>query len=171
MCLVANYKEIKEAETEIECYKVVKYTFYKGYETPSIGLNIKYPIIKGEMPLVAVGDEEIKDNESEHYTEVNRGFIHVFKTKTSAALYAEILNTFNDGEYKLFRCTIPKGTKYYDGYFSYYCGHMSSYATKQIVFCEEIDWRDIINKPPFSDTPGLHFGNAIKYLLPSNMRI
>ena len=172
MCLVATNNEIKEAETEIECYKVVKYTFYKGYETPRLGLNIKYPIIKGETPLVAVGDEDVKYNETEHYTEVNRGFIHVFKTKNSAALYAEILDTFNDdGDYKVFRCTIPKGTKYYDGYFPYYCGQMSSYATKQIVFYKEIDWRDIINKPPFSDTPGLHFGDAIKYLLPSNMRV
>lgn len=170
MCLVATHKEIKEAETEIECYKVVKYTVYKGYETPSIGLNIKYPIIKGETPLVAVGDEIVKNYE--YSTEIESGFIHVFKTKNSAALYAEILDTFNDdGDYKVFRCTIPKDTKYYEGHFCYHCGKMSSYAAKQIMFCEEIDWRDIINQPPFSDTPGLHFGNAIKYLLPSNMKI
>ena len=148
MCLVVTNKEKKEADSVIKCYKVVKYTAQDGYKTPCTEFNISMPIIKGERLLIALGDEFIRDNDFEHYTEVDGGFIHVFETKTSAALYADILNMFNSCpngyEYKVFKCIIPKGTKYYKGTFNYYCGKMSCYAAKQVMFCEEIDWREVL---------------------------
>ena len=157
MCLTTNHKEIKEAETEIECYKVIKYSVHGGYRTPCVNYNVGYSVIKGESPLVAIGNENVKYNEIENNAEINTGFIHVFKTKYSASLYAEILDVLGGGyesEYKVFKCTIPKGTKYYEGHFSYFCGNLSSYAAKFIMLCEEIDWKYIIDQTTFSNTPG-----------------
>ena len=103
MCLYVNYKTPSIAEIDITCYKV--YMFYNNQEYIS-------PYRKAKMPPM----DTLTITELDENNPVNKGF-HSFMSVSDAKNDAFMLSVMYGGtRATVFRCIIPKGTKYYEGH-------------------------------------------------------
>ena len=141
MCLLIKDKKALIAEKDIVCYKKMeefKHANGKSdYATPYMYIPVDSDIINGEKPFkakcVGYGGAHRREKGMNHkYPEYNyrieSGYIHTYQD----------FNAAYDGLYgtdRIFKCIIPKGTKYYAGIFD---GGAPSYASKEIVFKELI---------------------------------
>lgn len=137
MCLTVNNINncFRYASEDIVCYKVLhlltdeeRYIINETnrYVTPYKFIGIPDEVLDGKSPFKALGKCHTiyKDNECF----INGGYIHTF-----AEYPKEWIDNHKIG-YVVFRCVIPKGTRYAKGYF---CG-VDAYASKEIMFIEEI---------------------------------
>ena len=143
MCLVAkNNNCFRIARKDIVCYKVIAIYTAKGNYAKAIGNDKKYltPYRKVEIPWeIIIGAEPMKAfgkcTTIRSGTEciIDSGYIHTF-----AEYPKQWLVNINDSHpYHVFKCIIPKGTRYVKG--TFYGSTLSeSYASKQIVFIEEV---------------------------------
>lgn len=139
MCLTAKRNCFRYAKEDIECYKVVKKvkcgSVYKKihgvdfvYETPYLNVIISEDIISGKEPMLAHGKCETTRSDGECC--IRSGYIHTFSDYPNAWCF----NRQHREEYHVFKCIIPKGTRYAKGYF----GGVGAYASKKIIFIEEM---------------------------------
>ena len=119
MCLVSKWKFPRKAKEDIICYKIL--TRRNGiYETPIMCTSVDI-----NRPLIAKGNSfriinpDIKDT----------GYIHSLMFVADGK---EIIK--RDGYIKasLWKCIIPKGTKYHISKIRY------EYCSKQIIFIEKV---------------------------------
>lgn len=89
--------------------------------TPFFLKKIDEDIIEGKRPLVAEGEEIFEGFNERNTYYVSGGYIHVNKNP----------NRIYDIKYKLFKCVIKKGTRYYDN-------GVDELAAKEIWFKEEV---------------------------------
>lgn len=140
MCLlVKSFDEelkFKIADKDIVCYKIVYNNLSKSYPkfwTPIQGCDIPMECIQGTIPFEAQGDEDITIHHCEwegtlHRFELNGGFIHTYMDTY------DVSDDIRDIKHELWKCVIPKGTKYTTGIY----GHVPSYASKSIKFIEKV---------------------------------
>ena len=117
MCLYVKGKEIKTAEEDIVCYKVLKidrnFLGQKCVYTPYTGLHINKRFLKGEADFHAFGPTDIKlENSYSSRYEVSGGFVHTCSDMESAKILCECLLTFTCPMVVIYKCIIPKGTEY-----------------------------------------------------------
>ncbi len=135
MCLTTTKNCFRYARKDIECYKVIiegQYNFMTPY-TKSI---IPFSVINGLAPFTAKGRAyTVTENGMRN---ISIGYIHTYETLECALDECRtwMYSTCSDDQLTIFRCTIPKGTRYAKGYFKKYEG----YASKQIIFHEKIEY-------------------------------
>ena len=113
MCLVTNWEEPKIAEKDIICYKIYEGS-QNGYVSPYRGSPIP------EFNKITYADyfqEKIVNNQC------HQGF-HSFVFFNSAKELKGRHLYFN-----IFKCIIPKGARYYEGFF----GIRKSYCSDRII--------------------------------------
>jgi hypothetical protein len=130
MCLTATKNCFRYAKKDIECYKVIIESTYH-FITPYTKTIIPFRVINGLEPFTAKGRTfAITENGMKN---ISIGYIHTYETLGSALSECR---TWGDEPVTIFRCTIPKGTRYAKGY----CKKHEGYASKQIIFNEKIEY-------------------------------
>lgn len=131
MCLYLENNEVnaKIAEKDIKCYKVIKRLDDGSYETP----YRNYPIEIGETY-----ESRLILDEGYNFPKIEIG-LHSFKSlkfckKNIATL--KFLIPFNENEYFIAECIIPKGGEYYEGKFNVF---PNCYASNKIKYVKIID--------------------------------
>ena len=128
MCLtVRNNNCFRYASEDIVCYKVLRLVKeINRYVTPYRLIGIPDEVLDGKAPFKALG--KCRTRYAYDECTINGGYIHTF-----ANYPKEWVDNHRIG-YVVFRCVIPKGTRYAKGYF---CG-VDAYASKEIMFIEEM---------------------------------
>ena len=125
MCLLSLSDNPKVADKDIVCYKFLDRLGPFRYMTPIREVKLwKFPYLK--KIFVAKGTEEAERDPLQRRYVVGEGFIHTF-AKMSDEYSRRGLH-----DVVLFRCIIPKGTKYFksmDG---------SEYASREIVILNKV---------------------------------
>ena len=110
MCLFAKTNEIKVAEDDIKCYKVINvkkvfndYVFLTPYQLVEVDIDT----LLGQKPFSADRKPKLEKFKDDVYV-AEGGFIHAFKHYEDA---------LDDCDYCdiVFECIIKKGTKYIEG--------------------------------------------------------
>jgi len=137
MCLYSKTDKAKRAIENIVCYKIViKIDGDKCYKTPYFHAVINDNIINGKEDFKASGKKNIKENSLDFCVE--GGFVHTFDNLEKAFIIKSFLKKYHAAfgcsalEYSIFRCIIPKGTFYFEGY-------DSDYASRKIRFVEMVN--------------------------------
>ena len=128
MCLYLEqgYKE-KIAEEDVVCYKVLMIRSDK-YVSP---YNLKYVWnVSSDNIVTDKYDTPTIDKFSNYYK--LRYWFHTFKDLCDAE---ELCKFMGRGKNKIFKCVIPKGTAYYEGFQNVY----REYASKCLRIIEKID--------------------------------
>lgn len=130
MCLVSKQKELKIADHDIECYKIVEDDGFGKLRSPYQGTIIDEEVVNGSKPYEAKETEAKAecDNKINNYI-WSAGLVHAYKSIldcVSESIRIMILNSRRTGIYK---CIIPKGTEYVIGIYS-------DIAARKIQFVE-----------------------------------
>lgn len=137
MCLSLNEKRLPSvAEHDIICYKVLQFhnkAFYSLYETPYAKMFVSDRIISGKENLKPWPEIRITGP----MQEVSQGFIHTYTYLDHAKLQQAWLNEAGR-TYDIFKCIIPKGTKFYDGECFAGPEPVPGFASLEIKFIEKI---------------------------------
>ena len=125
MCLLVN-TEYKIAKEDIICYKVL----YKSHYDQS--LHSPYFAFKWELNKLtkAKGKPYIRTIEGQKKKKIMKGYFHTFKTIKSAK---NLKRRLYYGQF-IYKCIIPKGTKYWEGTFN----DCKGFASKNLIIKEEI---------------------------------
>ena len=141
MCLISKSSELIVADKDIECYKVVECGLNSligakigAYITAILNQYIPRDVVKGERPFIAKG--EIKPKQTKGYWIFKRGLIHTYRVFEAAKECQKYLNVLDDMQ--IYRCIIPKGTKYVIGTDDLKYSDDICYASEQIVFKERV---------------------------------
>ena len=122
MCLPTIETKERIAETDIVCYKVLRMLDDGRFVTPFIRKKVSSKVLCGKR-LFKPSFFSIKDIRNVGYfKEIRRGYIHVYGSPYQALFSNE----------KLFKCIIPKGTRYWRDIYGY------EYAARKIRFVEEM---------------------------------
>lgn len=145
MCLITKTSVCSVAKNGIKCYKVVLWHDGK-FTTPHQKTQIQKIVVDGKMPFFADGEKGIEGidyspddtNASPNKYAIGNGFIHTYKSLTSAWLLITHIQFIMHAEYvcRIFECEIPKGTKYYEGEDGF---HEAAFASEKINFIKEIE--------------------------------
>ena len=122
MCLISNFDHPSIADRDLTCYKIY-ILINKWY---------KSPYQKADMPKI--GELATTSLQESGTYLVKKGF-HSFVSLLSAINEANLFTTVHNYETYVFKCTIPEGTKYYEGSFN--C--ILSYCSESIVIEEILD--------------------------------
>ena len=147
MCLWIKNNKMRVASKDIVCYKTLSLTDCGSYETSYLGTRVPESVIDGSEPFVARGNilvkarsnyVKVKEKDVKYNYVTSGGLIHTFaKLKDPRKVNKDF--GFYD---TIFKCVIPKGTKYYVGLFD---GDYKSYASERIMFVEKV-YDPIINE-------------------------
>ena len=127
MCLITNWDKPRIAEEDITCYKwyvkidSVYLSPYQGEPIPAFNTVVYSDLDKPEKNLLLLSSFQYK------YT-VEKGF-HSFVNSIDAKLYS-----YKGRDSIVVSCIIPKGAKYYKGFFE----NCESYCSSSIILKEEI---------------------------------
>lgn len=125
MCLVSEQGKLKRAKEDIVCYKYLDWTYvHNCLETPFQGVKISKRVAHGLKPFRAKGFVKKKKCVNCYFYE--GGLIHAVANEPIGY----------KGDYVVFKCHIPKGTRYIDSN----CD--TTIAAKKIVFDELYFWPD-----------------------------
>lgn len=135
MCIKTKENKLKVAESDIFCYKYLEIGYRSSnFRTPFQRMYVPSSIISGEKPLKAKGRcKRIKEWDNYRW---NEGLIHTFENLEDAV---QCTMQFSFFENAIFKCIIPKGTKYVEGTFN----RANAYASKEIVF-QEVAWTNFL---------------------------
>lgn len=155
MCLVVKIDKLnptahlRTAEIPIKCYKIVRKTKGK-YMTPFQDAKIRWTTMKGITSLRASG-LKIETASTMLYSfdpdlYVYEGVIHSMAHPDEALDFIryirdeeEKLEVHPDAEYEIWRCVIPKGTKYMEGED---LNHYHCFGSRRIKFVEKFTETD-----------------------------
>ena len=126
MCLVSKWRFPKRAKENIVCYKILE-KMGEGYYTPY--QDVKVDITK---PLKAVGNSITFFDPLEKRS----GYIH---TISDLSLIKYYINGMGCSHPIVFKCIIPKGTKYHKSQDD------DEYCSKKIIFDKQIQSYEIHN--------------------------
>ena len=132
MCLITTKNIPKIAQEDIVCYKYYRFKKKDGkselfspyYKAPVPNLNEIVSTELDELP-------EPTDPSKDLYCIINKGF-HSFKYLDDLTKELYFWPLF---DVKIFKCIIPKGTKYYEGNYI----DLPSYCSESIILKETID--------------------------------
>ena len=116
MCLISNFDHPSVADRDLTCYKIY-ILINKWY---------KSPYRKADMPKI--GELTTTPLQKSGSFIIEKGF-HSFVSLLDAINEARLITTAFHYETYIFKCTIPKDTKYYEGRF--HC--TSSYCSESII--------------------------------------
>ena len=122
MCLFSNFDHPSIADRDLTCYKV--YVF--------INDQYKSPYQKADMPKI--GELATTSLQESGTYLVKKGF-HSFVSILDASNEAFSTTYIYKHKSYVFKCTIPKDTKYYEGRFN----SIPSYCSESIVIEEILD--------------------------------
>ena len=122
MCLISNFDYPSIADRDLTCYKIY-ILINKWY---------KSPYQKADMPKI--GELTTTSLQESGTYLIEKGF-HSFVSLLSAINEANLFTTVHNYETCVFKCTIPEGTKYYEGSFN--C--IPSYCSESIIIEEPAD--------------------------------
>ena len=122
MCLISNSDHPYVADRDLTCYKV--YIF--------INDRYKSPYKKADIPNIGELATTSLEKPGSHIIE--KGF-HSFISLIDAVDEASLITTVYDYVTCIFKCTIPKDTKYYEGRFN----SIPSYCSESIIIEEPAD--------------------------------
>lgn len=145
MCLIVQSREPKIAEEDIICYKLVKY-----WEDADVYVSpLQHFPIASSRKIIGFIQKDDSDYSRVYPGIITRktldynvggGFLHTFMYLKSAKYI--ISKVSNKSEYRIFKCIVPKGVKYYEGYSkSTLCGNIinvEGLASKELIYKEEI---------------------------------
>ena len=144
MCLSLNEKRLPSvAEHDIICYKVLQFrkqAHWYFYETPYAEMLVSDRIISGEKNLKPWPEIRITGP----MQNISQGFIHTYANLEHAKLQQAWLSEkqawLNEiiRAYDIFKCIIPKGTKFYDGECFAGPEPVPGFASLEIKFIEKI---------------------------------
>ena len=143
MCLYTRMARMKVAAEDIVCYKMLKVDrTNNGIRTPVANVKVPYDILNGGIPFYAdkshIHREKLINNNKSIFYEIEKGFIHAWSTEYEAKSYVYKFATnacFNTyWKAVLYKCVIPKGTRYYTDIYS------EQYASDCIIFKEKLDF-------------------------------
>ena len=126
MCLISNSNHPYVADRDLTCYKV--YILINNW--------YKSPYQKADMPKI--GELATTSLQESGTYLVEKGF-HSFVSLPSAINEAHLFTTVHNYETYVFKCTIPEGTKYYEGSFN--C--IPSYCSESIII-EELAYNSFL---------------------------
>lgn len=130
MCLFIEKNSSKIAKKDIICYKKC-IQFEGNLRTPYTRVPLPNNIIgytqKAEGHIIIHG----KKNYFPPYYIINRGAIHTYKNKPKINNYDNFINN----HIKIYKCIIPKGTKYYKGTDWF---NTIEYASKKIKYIKDV---------------------------------
>ena len=128
MCLFINNLELKIADKDIVCYKLVKRTKIKGVYKSNF---LKFEYIIRQLYTnyfdIRFANKIIKHSFYKCFYMIEKGMFHSYASN----LYPILSPLPNCA---LLKCIIPKGAYYFEGYFD----DAPSYASSQIKILEEI---------------------------------
>ena len=122
MCLISNFDHPSIADRDLTCYKV--YVF--------INDQYKSPYQKADMPKIGELATTSLEKPGSHLIE--KGF-HSFVSILDASNEAFSTTYIYKHKSYVFKCTIPKDTKYYEGRFN----SIPSYCSESIIIEEILD--------------------------------
>ena len=122
MCLISNFDHPSIADRDLTCYKV--YVF--------INDQYKSPYQKADMPKIGELATTSLEKPGSHLIE--KGF-HSFVSILDASNEAFSTTYIYKHKSYVFKCTIPKDTKYYEGRFN----SIPSYCSESIIIEESAD--------------------------------
>ena len=122
MCLISNSDHPSVADRDLTCYKVYML----------INDQYKSPYQKADMPKI--GELATTSLEKPGSYLITKGF-HSFVSLIDAVDEANLLTVAYQCKTCIFKCTIPKDTKYYKGRFN--C--TPSYCSESIIIEESVD--------------------------------
>ena len=122
MCLISNFDHPSIADRDLTCYKV--YVF--------INDQYKSPYQKADMPKI--GELATTSLQESGTYLVEKGF-HSFVSILDASNEAFSTTYIYKHKSYVFKCTIPKDTKYYEGRFN----SIPSYCSESIIIEEILD--------------------------------
>ena len=122
MCLISNFDHPSIADRDLTCYKV--YVF--------INDQYKSPYQKADMPKIGELATTSLEKPGSHLIE--KGF-HSFVSILDASNEAFSTTYIYKHKSYVFKCTIPKDTKYYEGRFN----SIPSYCSESIIIEEPAD--------------------------------
>ena len=126
MCLISNFDYPSIADRDLTCYKIY-ILINKWY---------KSPYQKADMPKI--GELATTSLQESGTYLIEKGF-HSFVSLLSAINEANLFTTVHNYETYVFKCTIPEGTKYYEGSFN--C--IPSYCSESIII-EELAYNSFL---------------------------
>lgn len=141
MCLIlGTNSEIKIAEENIVCYKVVCKLFPGVYESEFYAhLYIRGSLNKllDDALVITQTYTTYKNSLGQIFTSsdnvVEKGF-HSFTCQEDACQYAVEKYSYNDASYVVVKCMIPKGSNYIKGTY----GKYPNYVSSKIICVEEL---------------------------------
>ena len=123
MCLISKWIFPRKAKKDIVCYKLLV-VLPTDSEKVQFVTPFMYDEVDIHKPIIATSKvkllEKWWDRITNPYTKTY-GYIHTYFTKENAEGCANSLELSN---YKIFKCIIPKGTKYHIGTCGDYCSKM-----------------------------------------------
>jgi hypothetical protein len=123
MCLETTERIERIAENDVVCYKMLRMLDDGRFVTPFAGKKVSSKVLSGKR-IFKPSFFSIKDIRNVGcFKEIRRGYIHVYNSPYKVVLFS------NE---KLFKCIIPKGTRYWCDKFN------GEYAARKIRFVEEI---------------------------------
>lgn len=141
MCTIVNSRISKKSKNDLVCFKIIELRGSgNGYMTPYQHFLISEEVLNGDKPLVAENKTALSEesNGYKKYWSVTGGYIHTFSYFDYAKRSLMLLRSNYPGSiFKLFKCIIPKGTKYYEGSDNGY-KTLNTYASEKIIFVEQI---------------------------------
>ena len=144
MCLSTILETPKRAKKDIVCYKVIQLVCSSDgkevTQTPYQYFTVPKDVINGKKPFIAKTERGtiVTDRMFERYKrylgEINGCAIHTFAAKTRAKADADELKAGWGGRFRIYKCIIPEGTLYYNGFYN----GRKSFASQKIVFKEVV---------------------------------
>lgn len=123
MCLLSKWRFPRKAKKDIVCYKLLM-VLPINPEKIQFVTPFMHDVIDIHKPIIATSNgtllEKWWDGITSPYTKTY-GYIHTYFNKEEAEKCADSLELSN---YKIFKCIIPKGTKYHIGIKGDYCSKM-----------------------------------------------
>lgn len=152
MCLdlMKDDSTLKVAKEDIICYKwLLKYrdgALFSPYQQKQYQLNSRIRDVKRSIREVKRREAYGPDGDRLTHTLTQGGF-HTFKNKEDALCLLKY-DVYVGGPLNvLVECTIPKGSKYYEGYFKDwgYGAAFESYASKELIVGDIVYVQEEIN--------------------------
>lgn len=110
MCLLSRSFLPKRAKKDIICYKILRQSQGSLYS----------PVMDTLVILSCLEAKGLNfPKRRKEYWQIGKGYIHAFLSKNLA--YITCSTTFDDSVHRVYKCMIPKGTKYYTGINSEIC--------------------------------------------------
>lgn len=139
MCTICNAAEFerKIAETDIPCYKVMRFEdgeYYTPYYNMQMKIGERYDNKGEEIITDEVLNLKIWRGDRNKYKEIRQGFFHSFVDYYySADYYAHLFNKNKVGNFgfHIIECVIPKESQYIVGFDLDH--NLLTYASKSIV--------------------------------------